>query len=116
VWNLPERLRSKPDPSQPEVSMQARKFEHFLKELSALTRRQRERLLGLLLPAASADRAVDLIEQATAHRLTCAGCGAHRFHKHGRANGLQRYRCRACGRTCNGLTGTPLAPPFSRAQ
>jgi transposase-like protein len=89
--------------------MQARKFEHFLKELSAPTRRQRERLLGLLLPAASADRAVDLIEQATAHHLTCAGCGAHRFHKHGRANGLQRYRCRACGRTCNGLTGTPLA-------
>jgi transposase-like protein len=89
--------------------MQARKFEHFLKDLATLTRRQRERLLGLLLPAAKLDRAVDLIEQATAQRLTCPDCGSHQFHKHGRANGLQRYRCRECRRTCNGLTGTPLA-------
>jgi hypothetical protein len=72
--------------------MQARKFDHFPKELGALTRRQRERVLSLLLPAASADRAADPIEQARAHRLTCPSCAAHRFHKHGRANGLQRYR------------------------
>jgi transposase-like protein len=89
--------------------MQARKFEHFLKELAALTRRQRERLLGLLLPAARLDQAVDLIEQSTAERLACPGCGSQHFYKHGRANGLQRYRCRHCARTCNGLTGTPLA-------
>jgi hypothetical protein len=31
--------------------MQARKFEHFLEDLSALTGRQRGRLPGLLLPA-----------------------------------------------------------------
>jgi transposase-like protein len=66
-------------------------------------------LIGLLLPAARLDQAVDLIEQATARRLTCPGCGSHHFYKHGRANGLQRYRCRRCARTCNGLTGTPLA-------
>ena len=89
--------------------MQARKFEHFLKNLAALTRRQRERLLGLLLPAVKLDRTVNVIEQAAAPQLACAGCGAQQFHKHGRANGLQRYRCRACGRTCNCLTGTPLA-------
>jgi transposase-like protein len=89
--------------------MQARKFEHFLKSLPALTRRQRERVLGLLVPQAKLDRAADLIDQATAQRLTCSGCGSHQFHKHGRANGLQRYRCRNCSRTCNGLTGTPLA-------
>jgi transposase-like protein len=89
--------------------MQARKFEHFLKSLPALTRRQRERLLGLLAPQARLDQTVDLIEQATAQRLTCPRCGSNQFHKHGRANGLQRYRCRNCSRTCNGLTGTPLA-------
>jgi transposase-like protein len=89
--------------------MQARQFELFLKELSALTRRQRERLLGLLLPAVKLDQAVDLIEQSTAHRLTCPRCGSDQFHRHGRANGLQRYRCRNCARTCNALTGTPLA-------
>ena len=89
--------------------MQARKFEPFLKDLAALTRRQRERLIGLLLPAAQLDRAVDLIEQSTAGRLACPRCGSQHFHKHGRAHGLQRYRCRACSRTCNGLSGTPLA-------
>ncbi|QOL48402.1 IS1595 family transposase [Massilia litorea] len=89
--------------------MQARKFEHFLKNLAALTRRQRERLLGLLLPTVKLDRTVDAIEQAAAPQLACPGCGSNRFHKHGRANGLQRFRCRACGRTCNALTGTPLA-------
>jgi transposase-like protein len=31
------------------------------------------------------------------------------FGRHGFANGLQRYRCCACGKTFNGLTGTPLA-------
>ena len=35
--------------------MQPRKFEHFLKHLAALTRRQRERLLGLLLPSVKLD-------------------------------------------------------------
>ncbi|MGX4643107.1 IS1595 family transposase [Massilia sp. SYSU DXS3249] len=89
--------------------MQARTFEHFLKHVPALTRRQRERLLGLLMPAAALDRVVDLIEDQAAQQLTCPGCGSDRLYKHGRANGLQRYRCRACARTCNCLSGTPLA-------
>jgi len=89
--------------------MQSRKFEHFLTQLAALTRRQRQRLLDLLLPEVKRDQVALLIEQHTAGRLVCPGCGARDFHKHGRAHGLQRYRCRACGRTCNGLSGTPLA-------
>ncbi|MFC5480730.1 IS1595 family transposase [Massilia suwonensis] len=89
--------------------MQARKFEHFLKQLAALTLRQRQRLLDLLLPEVKRDQVVELIEQHSARRLLCPGCGGGNFHKHGRAHGLQRYRCRNCGRTCNGLSGTPLA-------
>jgi len=89
--------------------MQAHKFEHFLTQLAALTLRQRQRLLDLLLPEVKRDQVVALIERHSAGRLVCSGCGARDFHKHGRAHGLQRYRCRACGRTCNGLSGTPLA-------
>ena len=89
--------------------MQARQFEQVLTQLVKLTRRQRDRLLGLPAPAVKRDETAALIEQCTAMRLVCAGCGSRHFHKHGRASGLQRYRCRACGRTCNGLTGTPLA-------
>jgi len=89
--------------------MQTRKFEHFLKQLPTLTLRQRQCLLDLLLPEMKRDQVVALIEQHSAGRLLCPDCGGSNFHKHGRAHGLQRYRCRNCGRTCNGLSGTPLA-------
>jgi len=89
--------------------MQTRKFEHYVKQLAALTVGQRQRLLGLLLPAVKRDRTVDVIEQSAAAELVCLGCGGCDFYKHGRSQGLQRYRCRNCGRTRNGLSGTPLA-------
>ena len=89
--------------------MQTRRFEHVLKQLTALTVRQRQRLLDLLLPAVKRDQTVEVIEQHAAGRLVCLGCGGCDFHKHGRAHRLQRYRCRTCGRTRNGLSGTPLA-------
>ena len=89
--------------------MHARPFEHFVKNLSSLTRRQRERLLSLLGPGAKRDQAVDLIEQTAAQRIACPDCHSRQLHRHGRANGLQRYRCKDCGRTCNALTGTALA-------
>ena len=89
--------------------MQARKFENFLKHLGMLTRRQRDRVLALLLPAAQLEKTVELIEQAASSRLACPDCASSRLYRHGHANGLQRYRCRDCGRTCNALTGTPLA-------
>lgn len=41
--------------------MQASKFEHFLKRLDALTRRQRDRVLAMLLPTARLDRTITLI-------------------------------------------------------
>lgn len=89
--------------------MQTRKFEHVLKQLTALTVRQRQRLLDLLLPALKCDQTVGVIEQHAAGQLVCLGCGGSNFHKYLRANGLQRYRCRICGRIRNGLSGTPLA-------
>ncbi len=49
-----------------------------------------------------------LIEQA-AGACPCPHCGCGRRHRCGQANGLQRYRCIACTRSYNALTGTPLA-------
>lgn len=39
----------------------------------------------------------------------CPHCGEERPQRYGYANGMQRYRCRACRSTFNALTGTPLA-------
>jgi len=89
--------------------MQARPFKQLLKHLAGLTRRQREQVLSLLLPAVKRDQVADLVEQASAARLACPDCRSQQLYRHGRANGLQRYRCRECGRTCNALSGTKLA-------
>ena len=39
----------------------------------------------------------------------CPHCAGRHCHRHGEANGLQRYRCLGCRRSFNALTGTPLA-------
>jgi transposase-like protein len=45
-----------------------------------------------------------------AQKLThCPHCDATELIRWGSAHGLPRYRCKACGRTCNALTGSPLA-------
>jgi transposase-like protein len=39
----------------------------------------------------------------------CPTCGGGRLQRWGFSGGLQRFRCVACHRCCNPLTGTPLA-------
>ena len=51
---------------------------------------------------------IALIEAAAAGR-PCPHCGGARKHRCGQASGLQRFRCLACRRSHNALTGTPLA-------
>lgn len=41
--------------------------------------------------------------------LRCVFCSADEIVRWGKQRGKQRYRCRACGRCFNDLTGTPLA-------
>lgn len=88
--------------------MQARQFEHFLQRLASLTRRQRGHVLALLQSAAGLDRALDIIDPP-GKPPACPHCHARHPYRHGHAHGLQRYRCRACARTFNALSGTPLA-------
>ena len=57
---------------------------------------------------------LDLIAQA-AGSPCCPHCRCERVHRCGTASGLQRWRCLACRRTFNALTGTPLAHLRKRA-
>ena len=66
--------------------------------------RLREWLRGLAGPG----ECLALIEQAARGR-PCPHCHCPRMHRCGQASGLQRFRCLGCRRTCNALTGTPLA-------
>ena len=83
-------------------------FRKWLRRVTQLTRRQREQLLAVLRPVVDLDRACATIEQTRAG-LSCPDCGGAHLHRHGYDRGLQRYRCCACKRTFNALSGTPLA-------
>jgi len=55
------------------------------------------------------DEATAVVEQRSSERSACPKCAAAGAVRNGFADGLQRYRCRACGATFNALTGTSLA-------
>jgi len=84
-------------------------FKKWFARLPALNNRQRLQTLAALHPAAGLDQIIALIGQIGAAARRCPSCACERHHRHGQANGLQRYRCRACGRTFNDLSGTPLS-------
>ena len=89
--------------------MNVREFEHFVVRLGELSRRQRDKVLAQLGQAARRDKVVELLERAAVQHLACPRCRSARYHLHGQADSLQRYRCVHCGKTFNALTGTPLA-------
>jgi transposase-like protein len=89
--------------------MDACAFDSFLSQITDLSFAQCTRVLSLLKEAVGKARAAAIIEAAVAHKLSCPLCRGTRLYRHGQANGLQRFRCRGCGRTFNALTGTPLA-------
>ena len=89
--------------------MKAPRFKGWFAKLPSLNQPQRRQVLDALHPAAGLDQVVALISEARAPGRCCPRCGNERCYRHGVANDLQRYRCCACGRTFNDLTGTPLA-------
>ncbi|WP_036214286.1 IS1/IS1595 family N-terminal zinc-binding domain-containing protein, partial [Massilia alkalitolerans] len=89
--------------------MRAPHFKKWFARLPALNLPQRLQTLAALHPAAGLDQVIALIGQIGGAMRRCPNCACERYYRHGQANGLQRYRCRACGRTYNDLSGTPLA-------
>lgn len=81
-------------------------FTAWLSELAALSPSQWEQLHTRIeqADASIVDRWFE------AHTPThCPHCHTARLTRWGSAHGLPRYRCGACGRTSNVLTGSPLA-------
>jgi len=89
--------------------MKAPRFQQWYAELLSLNQPQRRQVLDALRPAAGRDNINALVEQLRSPGRRCPRCASDSWHRHGHANGRQRYRCRACGRTFNDLSGTPLA-------
>lgn len=89
--------------------MRAPRFKHLFAHLPAVNVLQRLRALAARHPDAGIGAMLRFIDDAGGEGRCCPGCGCPRYHRHGHSNGLQRYRCCACRRTYNDLSGTPLA-------
>lgn len=84
-------------------------FQQFCDQVRVLPREQLAQLLEVGLALIHRPDAAAVIETARAPVLRCPRCAGHKLYRDGSASGLQRFRCCACGRTFNSLTGTPLA-------
>ena len=84
-------------------------FEVLLRLVERLGGEQRAALGRALASVSGEPEAVRLIEGAFAAAPRCPHCAAARLQRWGHASGLRRYRCAACRKTFNALTGTSLA-------
>src|SRR5437763_9319921 len=79
---------------------------HLVERLSL----EQRTALGRALAAASGESgAIRLLEEAFLAAPRCPHCAATALQRWGSASGLRRYRCTACRKTFNALTGTSLA-------
>ncbi len=88
--------------------MQSRQFQSFLGGLHKLSPLQVKQLRAALDENDALLRTYSAMQEATGG-LCCHHCGSKSVVKNGFENGLQRIRCKECGRSCNCVTGTPLS-------
>ena len=84
-------------------------FELLLAMLDRLEVGQKERLEAALAAGGDERVVVQILEARLGPAPACVHCQAAGARPWGKSHGLKRYRCVACLRTFNALTGTPLA-------
>lgn len=84
--------------------------------LAKMTPTQRQKLVVELTALEKRPAAATIVEGRLTSTPSCPHCTAERVVKNGTARGLQRYKCRGCGRTFCALTGTPLAGLHMRGK
>lgn len=89
--------------------MGKRELDRVMQAIGELSWTQRREVLQRLKAVQAGDEAQAVIEQRLQVLRVCPHCSGAHVVRHGMASGLQRYRCRGCGKTFNALTRTPLA-------
>jgi transposase-like protein len=84
-------------------------FRAWLAEVDDLTVDQRLELEEVLAGQPPRMAVTAVIEASLGDERRCPHCGYGASVGCGKADGLQRFRCKGCGRSFNALTGTPLA-------
>jgi transposase-like protein len=89
--------------------MRKQKFSEFLAQLKDLTATQRAALRELLGKTQHEKNPAAIVDEKFASNPVCPQCQSDSLHKWGIVSGIQRYRCKDCGRSFNALTGTSMA-------
>jgi len=89
--------------------MKASEFLELISTVNQLDHHQRRVLTVTLTQLSDEPKVSELIETAFDSKGLCPHCSHSESYRHGSASGLQRYRCKACKKTFNALTKTPLA-------
>ena len=94
--------------------MAAKTHAEILEDIALLEPAEKTKLFnvlkGVLYPIYSGINQIvqELREVKFSGGLSCPHCGAEKIYRHGKLNGRQRYRCRACSKTFNDFTNTPM--------
>ena len=99
-----------------EREMRKPELNRITKALRNLTPMQRKVVAAELAALDAQPASTVIVEGRFAAAATCPHCKAERVSRHGRSNGLQRYRCGTCGKTFSALTGTPLCGLHKRSK
>lgn len=89
--------------------MKAIEFLELISEIYHFDHSQRTKLIAALDELPDEPDVYEVIGTAFDVNRICPYCSHKEMFRHGSSNGLQRYRCKACKKTFNALTGTPLA-------
>ncbi|MBI9034121.1 MAG: IS1595 family transposase [Bacteroidales bacterium] len=88
--------------------MKTSSFKKILKSIDGLNTQQ-DRILREQLSLKASKKKVSLSLETPYPEIRCPHCRGVDLQRWGKRNDLQRYRCKACNKTFNSLTGTPLA-------
>ena len=90
-------------------AMRERELKRLVLTIEALTWIQRGDLIDRLRATQAGQAARGIVGDRSRVLPMCPHCQDLHVVRNGQARGLQRYKCRDCGKTFNALTSTPLA-------
>lgn len=89
--------------------MDQRTYRELVASMDDLSEAQKANLLAVLSGDSGGAAALAVLEMAVGEDRRCPHCGQAGAVSRGMARGLKRYRCNACSKSFNALTGTPLS-------
>lgn len=88
--------------------MRKPELKRIIAALRQLSPAQRKVVVVELVALQTQSTATEIVDGCFASSAMCLHCKSSHVVRHSHANGLQRYRCRDCGKTFSALTDTSL--------